>query len=50
MNLIEDEGKVGLYQDGNWVYVEYQGKKIKLTLPTIEILNSKKLSIHYRIT
>ena len=33
MNLIEDEGKVGLYQDGNWVYAEYQDKKIKLTLP-----------------
>ena len=33
MRLIEDEGKIALYQDGNWVYADYQGKRIKLNLP-----------------
>ena len=33
MYLIEDKGKVALYQDGNWVYVDYQGNRIKLSLP-----------------
>ena len=33
MYLIEDKGKVALYQDGNWVYVDYQDNKIKLSLP-----------------
>ena len=33
MYLIEEKGEVALYHDGYWVYAEYQGSKIKLTLP-----------------
>ena len=33
MYLIEEKGEVALYQDGYWVYAEYQGSKIRLTLP-----------------
>ena len=33
MYLIEEKGEVALYHDGYWVYAEYQGEKIKLTLP-----------------